>query len=169
MRLSEATTSAERNHWASSGFCAITLARHQPATHLTEVGTLVLLFDAKGRPYPARVVVDHYAPTNRTAVLMFGVRNYVRRHVLNGIGKAWLSPDFLKLQRGEWRIEELSAARAARLAGELIRVTDRTSQKVPIPKGITLGGRIRAYLVDGRHPPAPLDAGPPIPARAVSR
>lgn len=145
--------------------------RRQPALLARYAGTdlcRAVIFQCRGGSPPARVMatftvtisnsreisaagdlVRTFAPEEPFEVCSFGETEYVIEHVLNGSGRAALSPKLKRLLAlaSSVRVADLQVAEAEYVARGLIMAAEVTSASNPIPSGCGIGGGATVVLL----------------------
>jgi hypothetical protein len=100
---------------------------------------------------PRDFIVNTYLHTDPLEVILLGSGRYVIDHVLNGVGRPFLSDEALTLYEGDFRIQDVTPDQVDRLAVSIIEATKTTTAYVPTPDGIGIGGPVqRAFLTSSQ-------------------
>jgi hypothetical protein len=127
---------------ARPSILTVVLAAYDPATNKSIVREIAIKLRSQTDIAADQDVYRLYSPDGQPDWTAFGQGAYLVEHVLNGVGRQFLSNRYKDFEEAP-RIDAISGVLAVEVAKTLIEATSKKSELVKIPAGV--GGHIDVY------------------------
>lgn len=153
------TNNKELEHYKGKEVGQFVIIRYDPKLGRSTIATLKVKRKPQGDFVSEDISIQSFSQRNKRTMDIYGEGEYALKYVINDNSRRFLNEDFYKLWNSITYIEEMTLENATILATLLIDATSSATDIIPTQSGITIGGKVQVFFINGLEPPIRKSSG----------
>jgi len=125
------------------------IIRYDPQLHRSTIATLKVKRQIQGDFVSEDISIQSFSKDNKRTMDIYGEGEYALKYVINDNTRQFLRDEFYNLWNSLTYIEEMTLDNATILATLLINATSSATYIIPTQTGVTIGGAIQVFFING--------------------